>query len=89
MMMNNGTAADRLRKQAAEFVRLAAELDRAAPMPAPGRDRYFLDTSRAMALRERPPVWFWLAAAKRRVGVFRTEIAEFPGRAHIGRNRRK
>jgi hypothetical protein len=53
------TVADRLRQQAAELVRLADELDRVAPMPAPGRDRFFLDTGRAMKISRRSSSWLY------------------------------
>jgi hypothetical protein len=62
------TVADRLRQQAAELVRLADELDRAAPAPAPGRDQFFLETSRAMKISRRSSSWLYKTARKYHFG---------------------
>jgi hypothetical protein len=67
-MMMMKWPADRLRKLAAELVQLADAFDRAAPMPAPGRDRYFLDTRKAMAISRRSSSWLYATAPKYRFG---------------------
>ena len=62
------TPAARLRQQAAELIQLADELDRAAPAPAPGRDRFFLDTGRAMTVARKSSSWLYKNARVYRFG---------------------
>jgi hypothetical protein len=56
--------ADRLRGQAAELIQLADERDGAMPTSAPGRDPFFLDTGRAMAISRRSSSWLYKNAHK-------------------------
>jgi hypothetical protein len=59
--MSPATVAARLRQQAAELIEIADGLDRGMPTPArePGRDRFFLDTSRAMKISRRSSSWLY------------------------------